>query len=77
MYHIVSFVDNDEVLVVPAIWVKNGVCVYGLLTRVKEFKGQPSVWSNPTSLGLHIKLKFCILQVCIKPFSIQYIQLKS
>lgn len=28
MYHIVSFVDTDEVEVVPAIWVKNGVCVW-------------------------------------------------
>ncbi|XP_059399404.1 uncharacterized protein LOC132131406 [Carassius carassius] len=28
MYHIVSFVDTEEVEVVPVIWVKNGVCLW-------------------------------------------------
>ncbi|KAK2907116.1 hypothetical protein Q8A67_006101 [Cirrhinus molitorella] len=28
MYHIVSFVDTEEVDVVPATWVKNGVCLW-------------------------------------------------
>lgn len=28
MYHIVCFVDTEEVEVVPAIWVKNGVCLW-------------------------------------------------
>ncbi len=28
MYHIVSFVDTEEVDVVPAIWVKSGVCLW-------------------------------------------------
>ncbi|XP_016427577.1 uncharacterized protein LOC107755335 isoform X2 [Sinocyclocheilus rhinocerous] len=28
MYHIVSFVDTEEVEVVPAIWVKSGVCLW-------------------------------------------------
>ncbi|XP_018958580.1 uncharacterized protein LOC109088898 [Cyprinus carpio] len=28
MYHVVSFVDTEEVEVVPAIWVKNGVCLW-------------------------------------------------
>ncbi|ROL51478.1 hypothetical protein DPX16_3167 [Anabarilius grahami] len=27
-YHIVSFVDTEEVEVVPAVWVKNGVCFW-------------------------------------------------
>ncbi|XP_016107651.1 uncharacterized protein [Sinocyclocheilus grahami] len=28
MYHIVSFVDTEEVEVVPVIWVKSGVCLW-------------------------------------------------
>nr|XP_055053877.1 uncharacterized protein LOC129439011 [Misgurnus anguillicaudatus] len=28
MYHIVSFLDTQEVEVVPAVWVKNGICLW-------------------------------------------------
>ncbi|XP_037399169.1 uncharacterized protein LOC119264657 [Pygocentrus nattereri] len=28
MYHIVSFVDTEEVEIVPAVWVKGGVCLW-------------------------------------------------
>ncbi|XP_067309016.1 uncharacterized protein [Pseudorasbora parva] len=28
LFHVVSFVDTEEVEVVPAVWVKNGVCLW-------------------------------------------------
>jgi len=75
MYHIVSFVDSDEVEVVPAIWVENGVCVWppykgkGIQRATKCLEQPHESWS-----AYKVKILYT---ASMYPFSIQYIQLKS
>ncbi len=56
MYHIVSFVDTEEVDVVPAIWVKSGVCLWPPY-KSERVQMAAKCWEQPQESWSSYKVK--------------------